>query len=49
MSTFSDEVSLKAKAVLADWIQVLDNRNPYTLNNFSSKDGVNELQVKPLR
>ena len=47
MSIFSEEVSLKAKAVFSDWIQVVDNRNPFTLNNFSSKDGVNELQVKP--
>jgi len=27
MSVFNDEVSLKAKAMLSDWIQVLDNRN----------------------
>ena len=42
MSTFSNEVTSRAKAELSDWIQIKDDFNKFTIEDFSYTTGVTQ-------
>ncbi len=42
MGVFSEDVSTKAKAVFSDWIQIKDEFNKFTIEDFSYETGVTQ-------